>query len=171
MLGRTDRRLRLVVVLVLFAALAVGMVVRLSYWQLSQASVLRQQAVAQLSARADPYPERRDTLGNLIDSENGLHSANQVHEQVTRNPGSVFLPATPTRKGEAGRKVFRGGSEPRIPIQIFGRQIRRRRIFPCAGGIIPSQGRFHQAQCADRTLVVELSLWRIRLNSSAARPP
>src|ERR1700716_3924859 len=100
--------------------------------------------------------EGRDTFGNLVDSENGLHSANQMYEQVTRNPGSVFLPATPTRKGERVERLFRRGSEPRIPIQISGRQVRRRRIFPCAGGIIPSQGRFHEAQRADRTLVVEL---------------
>src|SRR4029077_7745266 len=56
--------------------------------------------------------ESRAALGNLIDSENGLHSADQVHEQVTRNAGSIFLPATPTCKGERIERLFRRGSEP-----------------------------------------------------------
>src|SRR5216684_2248455 len=86
--------------------------------------------------------EGRDTFGNLVDSENGLHSANQVHEQVTRNPGSVFLPATPTRKGKRVERLFRRRSEPSLPIQIFRRQGGGRRIFARAGRIIPAKGSF-----------------------------
>src|ERR1700681_4600517 len=87
--------------------------------------------------------EGRTTFGNLVDSENGLHSADQMYKQITRNPGSVFLPATPTRKGKRVERLFRRRSEPGLPIQIFRRQVGGRRVFPRAGGIIPSQGSFH----------------------------
>jgi cell division protein FtsI/penicillin-binding protein 2 len=64
MLGRTDRRLRLVGLLVGFSLLGVLLGARLAYWQVVRASDLREQALAQLE-RVEHRPSER---GRILDS-------------------------------------------------------------------------------------------------------
>lgn len=63
MLGRTDRRLRLIVLLVCFVALSMAAVVRLSEWQIARGAELRQRASQQLGRAAEEAPLR----GRILD--------------------------------------------------------------------------------------------------------
>jgi cell division protein FtsI/penicillin-binding protein 2 len=62
MLGRTDRRLRLVVLLVAFVVMASAAVVRLSYWQLARGAELRTEALSFIERTTEDAPLRGDIL-------------------------------------------------------------------------------------------------------------
>jgi cell division protein FtsI/penicillin-binding protein 2 len=70
MLGRTDSRVRLVVLLTVFAVMATTLGVRLAYWQLGQGPELRRLAVGQTQQTATADDVRRgditDRRGNVL---------------------------------------------------------------------------------------------------------
>jgi cell division protein FtsI/penicillin-binding protein 2 len=65
MLGRTDRRLRMVALLVAFALFAGAAVVRLSYWQVMEAPRLAARAISYMAPPAQPKPAR----GAIVDRD------------------------------------------------------------------------------------------------------
>src|SRR5688572_16719759 len=64
MLGRTDSRLRLVALLVVFVTFGSLLGLRLAYWQITQADELRSLAAAQLLS---PEDEERIERGQITD--------------------------------------------------------------------------------------------------------
>src|SRR3712207_1578143 len=69
MLGRTDRRLRLVALLAAFVVMASALAARLAYWQVARGSHLQELALAQLETRTEeplPRGEIVDRTGSAI---------------------------------------------------------------------------------------------------------
>ncbi len=62
MLGRTDRRWRSVVILLVMCAFAFAAVLRLAYWQVAMAPTLQADAQQQLAIKVDGPPVRGDIL-------------------------------------------------------------------------------------------------------------
>jgi cell division protein FtsI (penicillin-binding protein 3) len=58
MLGRTDRRMRMVALLVAFAVFAGAAVARLTYWQVSEAPRLAAKAISYMAPPSEPEPAR-----------------------------------------------------------------------------------------------------------------
>jgi cell division protein FtsI/penicillin-binding protein 2 len=85
MLGRTDRRLRILVLLVAFGVLATAAVARLSYWQVALGSNLRDQAGDQL-VQPSQQPAIR---GNIYDRNGILLATTAFRESLAVYPNLV----------------------------------------------------------------------------------
>src|SRR6266700_5352640 len=102
---------------------------------------------------AQDVPESHGALGRLIPAKHVDHAADEMDEQVAGNAGAIFLPAAPAR--EIFRRRDRvpgslgGAALPSVPVEIFRREIGRRRIFPSAVGIVAAKGAFHQSESAE----------------------
>src|SRR5713226_4042020 len=84
-----------------------------------------------------------------IPAEHEVHAADKMDEQIAGQAGAVFLPAAPAREnigieGDLGNLAL-----PSVPIEICGREIGRRRIFPRAGGIVAAKRAFDESERAD----------------------
>src|SRR5229473_960086 len=84
-----------------------------------------------------------------IPAEHEVHAADKMDEQIAGQAGAVFLPAAPAREnigieGDLGNLAL-----PSVPIEICGREIGRRRIFPRAGGIVAAKRAFDESESAD----------------------
>ncbi|MEO7118582.1 MAG: penicillin-binding protein 2 [Candidatus Limnocylindrales bacterium] len=83
--GRTDRRLRLVVLLLLFGAMAGATVLRLSYWQLSQGGELRDRAVAQLERTTEDAAIR----GDIVDRNGTVLATTSFRDLLAAAPKDI----------------------------------------------------------------------------------
>ena len=89
MLGRTDRRLRILVLLVAFAVFAMAAVARLGYWQVARGSDLQNQASAQ-TVRSAEQPAIR---GNIYDRQRRRAGDDRVPRHAGRStPSSLPKP-------------------------------------------------------------------------------
>src|SRR5271157_5980375 len=88
---------------------------------------------------AENGAEGHNPRGRLVPTEHIVHSADEVHQKITRNTSAIFLPAAPTGKEFAVEGAFRDSALPGIPIEGLRRKVRRNRIFPSAGGIVAAQ--------------------------------
>ncbi len=104
--------------------------------------------------QAEDAAHRRRRPRNLVPAQRHQHAADQVHHQISGHARAISLPAAPAREVKGIERNLRRIVEPGIPIQRLRRKIRRRRIFPCPGGIVASQREFHHLHVADRTLVI-----------------
>jgi cell division protein FtsI (penicillin-binding protein 3) len=85
-LGRTDRRLRILVLLVAFAVFAVAAVARLGYWQVAQAPDLRVQAINTM-VRPTQQPAIR---GNIFDRNGTLLATTAFRDALALYPKLVL---------------------------------------------------------------------------------
>ncbi len=85
MLGRTDRRLRILVLLAAFAVFGVAAVLRLGYWQVARGSDLQEQARNQL-VRPTEQPAIR---GNIYDRHGALLATTAFRDTLALYPTLV----------------------------------------------------------------------------------
>lgn len=85
MLGRTDRRLRLVVLLLVFISLATAIGVRLVYWQVARGPELRAMANAQLERPAEEVPQR----GEIVDRRGTVLATTAYRDVLAAYPDRV----------------------------------------------------------------------------------
>jgi cell division protein FtsI/penicillin-binding protein 2 len=85
MLGRTDRRLRMVVLLVSFVVFAVAAVLRLGYWQVARGSELQTQAIGQM-VRPTEEPAIR---GNIYDRHGTVLATTAFRDSLAVYPTLV----------------------------------------------------------------------------------
>src|SRR5918997_6968466 len=85
MLGRTDRRLRHVALLVVMALMATALGVRLSYWQLGEAPMLQQLAAEQVE-RPDVEAAER---GEVTDRRGRLLATNAYRDLLAAYPDLI----------------------------------------------------------------------------------
>src|SRR5581483_10110826 len=76
-----------------------------------------------------------------------------MHKEIARNALAVFLEAAPARPTHRIKSAFRGGTEPRLPIDGLWGKIRRNGVDPRPAGIIPPQRCLHQSHLADSSLL------------------
>lgn len=119
MLGRTDRRLRIIVLLVAFAVFAVAAVARLGYWQVAQGEILRDQAASVL-VRPTQQPAIR---GNIYDRNGSLLATTAFRDTLAVYPKLVakddrstlvdilapILNLSPARKASLARELVANG--------------------------------------------------------------
>jgi cell division protein FtsI/penicillin-binding protein 2 len=84
-LGRTDRRLRILVLLVAFAVFAVAAVARLGYWQVARGSELQTQAIGQM-VRPSEQPAVR---GNIYDRHGTVLATTAYRDTLAVYPNLV----------------------------------------------------------------------------------
>src|SRR5438876_5775555 len=72
-----------------------------------------------------------------------------MDEKIAGEAGAVFLPATPARENIGIEGDLGNVTLPCVPIEICGRDIGRRRIFPRAGGIVATERAFDKSESAD----------------------
>src|SRR5438105_11364757 len=77
MFGRTDRRLRIVLLLVFFAVFGAAAVIRMGYWQLARGAELQQDAMSQLEK---PISEP-SVRGDIVD-RNGVVLATTAYRDT-----------------------------------------------------------------------------------------
>ncbi|MEP7157992.1 MAG: penicillin-binding protein 2 [Chloroflexota bacterium] len=83
MLGRTDSRLRLVVLLVVIVTVASLLGMRLAYWQITQADMLRRIAAAQLLS---PEDEERIERGQITDRHGSVLATTAYRDLLAAYP-------------------------------------------------------------------------------------
>jgi cell division protein FtsI/penicillin-binding protein 2 len=86
MLGRTDSRLRLVMLLGVFAVIATLLGVRLAYWQLGQGPALRRVADAQLNRPSAPNEVRR---GDITDRRGTILATTAYRDLLAAYPDKM----------------------------------------------------------------------------------
>jgi cell division protein FtsI (penicillin-binding protein 3) len=86
-LGRTDRRLRIVVLLVVFFAFAFGAVSRLAYWQVARGTELAQVALAQ----AERPIEEQAVRGNILDRHGVVLATTAFRDTLAAYPDQIGL--------------------------------------------------------------------------------
>lgn len=85
MLGRTDRRLRIVVLLIFFASLALASVARLGYWQVARGGELQQVAFSQLER---PIQEQA-VRGNIYDRNGVVLATTSFRDTLAAYPDQI----------------------------------------------------------------------------------
>src|SRR5260370_13028081 len=105
---------------------------------------------------AEDGTERHSALGRRIPAEDEIHAAEGMDEEIASKGGAIFLPAAPTREDVGIERNFGDIALPGVPIEVFGREIGRRRIFPGAGGIVAAKGAFDESERADDAVGEEL---------------
>ncbi|MBA2275542.1 MAG: hypothetical protein H0W00_02435 [Chloroflexi bacterium] len=85
MLGRTDQRLRLIVVLVVLMAMSGAAMVRLAYVQVAEASELRGMAMAQIQRSTEKAPVR----GAILDRRGTLLATTAYRDLLAAYPASI----------------------------------------------------------------------------------
>ncbi len=85
MLGRTDRRLRIVVLLIVFVTVATASVLRLGYWQVARAQDLQQAALSQLE-RPVSEPAIR---GNIYDRNGVVLATTAYRDSLAAYPDQI----------------------------------------------------------------------------------
>lgn len=85
MLGRTDRRLRIVVLLIVFAAFGVASIARLGYWQIARGQELQQQATSELE-RPVQEPAIR---GNIYDRNGVVLATTAFRDTLSAYPDQI----------------------------------------------------------------------------------
>lgn len=85
MLGRTDRRLRIVILLLVFAAFALAAVARLGYWQVARAGDLQQVALAQLERPMEEQAVR----GNILDRNGVVLATTAFRDTLAAYPDQI----------------------------------------------------------------------------------
>ena len=85
MLGRTDLRLRLVVILVLLVAMFGAAVARLTYLQVAEAPELRERAMAQMQRSSEEAPVR----GAILDRHGTVLATSAYRDQLAAYPASM----------------------------------------------------------------------------------
>ena len=86
MLGRTDSRRRMLLLLITFVVIAASLVARLAYWQVTQRDRLAQEAFAQTTARTET-PSRR---GDIYDRSGVVVLATTVdRERLAAMPSFI----------------------------------------------------------------------------------
>src|SRR5438552_14518227 len=75
-------------------------------------------------------------LRSVIHVQYEHHAADQVDQEIASNARTVFLPAAPAGKNVGIEWPLSNVALPCIPIKSLGGKIGRRRIFPCAGGVV-----------------------------------
>src|SRR6266568_2805268 len=93
--------------------------------------------------------ERHGALGRFVPAKHVIHAADEVNEQISRDAGAVLFPAAPARENLGIKFALRHVALPGVPIDCGRRRIRRRRIFPGAGGVVAAERALHQSECAD----------------------
>ena len=91
MLGRTDRRLRILVVLLIFACFGVAAVARLGYWQVARGQELTEQAMSQLE-RPVQEPAVR---GTILDRNGVVLATTEYRDTLSAYPNQINLAAVP----------------------------------------------------------------------------
>src|SRR5436305_12105757 len=107
MFGRTDRRLRIVVLLVLFAVMGVASVARLGYWQVARGSELQQQALSQLQK-----PIAQPSVRGTIYDRNGVVLATTAYRDT--------LSAYPDQIGEPQRAAIESALDTILALDAAG---------------------------------------------------
>jgi len=118
---------------------------------------------------AEDSAQRRSRDGRFVPPQREQHSTDQVDHQVAAHARAVLLPATPAREAvfiewDLGRIV-----QPRVPIQVCGRQVQRRRIFPGARGVVAPQGQLHHFDHANGPVAIQLPGFRAQHRTDALR--
>lgn len=85
MLGRTDRRLRIVLLLIFFAVFALGAVARLGYWQVARGSELQQVALSQMERPMEEQAIR----GNIYDRNGVVLATTAFRDTLAAYPDQV----------------------------------------------------------------------------------
>ncbi len=85
MLGRTDLRLRLIVVLVLFVAMSLTAMTRLTYLQVTEGPELRERAMAQMQRSSEEAPVR----GAILDRNGTVLATTAYRDQLVAYPASM----------------------------------------------------------------------------------
>jgi cell division protein FtsI/penicillin-binding protein 2 len=85
MLGRTDKRLRLMALVVALAVCATALGVRLAYWQLVEGEQLREMAAAQLAQPAVADQQR----GDITDRDGTLLATTAYRDRLVAYPDTV----------------------------------------------------------------------------------
>src|SRR5436190_15283908 len=100
MLGRTDSRRRMLVVLAVFAIIAASLLSRLAWWQVVQRDQLAEAARAQISLHYE-QPTRR---GTIYDRSGTVVMATTVDRyRLAATPGDL----TPQRRVGVGQALIR----------------------------------------------------------------
>jgi cell division protein FtsI (penicillin-binding protein 3) len=103
MLGRTDRRLRHLALLALFAGMAVALSVRLVYWQVGMAADLRQKAEQRLDRPSLEFAQR----GDITDRRGTLLATTAYRDLLAAYPDLLAEDARePTARRLAGMLGF-----------------------------------------------------------------
>src|SRR5713226_6150594 len=84
-----------------------------------------------------------------IPAEHEVHATDEMDEEIAGEAGAVFLPAAPARENIGIEGNFGNVTLPSVPIEICGREIGRRRIFPRAGRIVAAKRAFDESESAD----------------------
>src|SRR6266568_1289803 len=93
--------------------------------------------------------ESHGALGRFVPAEHVIYAADEVDEQISRDASAVFFPAAPARENLGIKFALWHVALPGVPIDCGRRRIRRRRIFPGAGGVVAAERALHQSECAD----------------------
>jgi cell division protein FtsI/penicillin-binding protein 2 len=100
MLGRTDSRRRMLLLLITFIVIAASLVARLAYWQVTQRDRLAEEAFAQTTMRSET-PSRR---GDIFDRTGVVVLATTVdRERLAAVPSAL----TPQRRQEVAAELVR----------------------------------------------------------------
>ena len=100
MLGRTDSRRRMLLLLITFVVIAASLVARLAYWQVTQRDRLAQEAFAQTTARTET-PSRR---GDIYDRSGVVVLATTVdRERLAAMPSFI----APQRRQQVAAELVR----------------------------------------------------------------
>ena len=99
MLGRTDSRRRLLLLLITFAVVGAALATRLAYWQVSQRDRLAEAALSQTTMRIDS-PSRR---GDIYDRSGVVVLATTVErERLAGTPSEL----KPDRRRDVANKLI-----------------------------------------------------------------
>src|SRR5262245_55983745 len=100
MLGRTDSRRRMLLLLITFIVIAASLVARLAYWQVTQRDRLAQEAFAQTTMRSET-PSRR---GEIYDRSGVVVLATTVdRERLAAMPSTL----TPQRRQQVAAELVK----------------------------------------------------------------
>ncbi|MEA2622703.1 MAG: hypothetical protein QOH61_1613 [Chloroflexota bacterium] len=91
MLGRTDHRLRIVVLLLVFASFALAALARLGYWQVARGGELQQVALAQLERPV----EQQAVRGNILDRHGVVLATTAFRDTLAAYPDQIPLSLQP----------------------------------------------------------------------------
>src|SRR5712664_2608066 len=98
---------------------------------------------------AQDSAESHSLLWRGIPAEHEVHATDEMDEEIAGEAGAVFLPAAPARENIGIEGNLGNVALPSVPIEIGGREIGRRGIFPRAGGIVAAERAFNESEGAD----------------------
>jgi cell division protein FtsI (penicillin-binding protein 3) len=115
MLGRTDRRLRIVLLLVLFVAFATASLARLGYWQVARGAELQQMAVAQLQQPIEEPAIR----GDILDRNGVVLATTAFRDTLSAYPDQVAADRVDAEVDSLSRILGLSGSAKRDLLARF----------------------------------------------------